>query len=111
VLLRPPAQTIVLILCSASWFDGPIANSSVAARLKKVGITTPGSCGVASSTLQTSSSCYTAYPYLDWAPGTLIEASQAGCEITFFSFTYNGTDESAPVDTIAYTLQTPACTS
>jgi hypothetical protein len=88
---------------SASWYDGPIANSPVAPRLKKQGITSTALCyGVANGGNDAAASVH-----YKWAPGTLIGVGQAGDSVTFYSFTdgYGATDHSAPVDTITYTLE------
>jgi hypothetical protein len=82
---------------SASWFDGPIANNPVAARLNKQGITSTAlSYGVANG----GSSA----PCCNWLAGTLIGVSQAGNNLTFYSFSNGTIDHNAPIDAISYTL-------
>jgi hypothetical protein len=86
---------------SGTWYVGPLTNSSLAARLKKAGITsTAYSWGVAGNP---SASCD---PGLNWSGGSIIGVSQTGNSITFSSFTSDGAfDKSYPVDQITYTLQ------
>jgi len=91
---------------SATWYAGPIANSPVAARLKKAGITsTAWSYGVASGP-----SAYdrctdgSLFPNAGWGVGTLIGVSQSGSAITIASFTnhLSGNDFSAPIAQITF---------
>ena len=90
---------------SGTWYVGPLSNNPLAARLKKVGITsTAYSWGVAGNPgLNNSPSCN---PGLNWSNGSIIGVSQTGNSITFSSFTSDGAfDKNYPVDQITYTLQ------
>ncbi len=89
---------------SATWYVGPLENSPQAARLKKAGITsTAWSYGV--SGVGPSYSCLSDRDaYHNWENGSLIGVSQSGNTLTVASFTYWGTDKSAPVDQITYVL-------
>lgn len=81
---------------SATWYVGSIANSPLAARLKKAGITsTAWSYGVGGT------------PYGgDWGPDSLLGFSQIGNTLTIVSFSLDGSiDHSEPVAQITYTLQ------
>lgn len=86
---------------SGTWYVGPLSNNPLAARLKKVGITsTAYSWGVAGNP---SASCD---PGLNWSNGSIIGVSQTGNSITFASFTSDGAfDKNYPVDQITYTLE------
>lgn len=80
---------------NATWYVGPPAtNPLVAARLKKVGITsTNWSYGVGGT------------PYGgDWTHDSLLGFSQIGKTLTIVSFTDGSGDHNEPVDTIVYTL-------
>lgn len=92
---------------SATWYVGPIDSNPVAARLKKVGITSTGwSYGVASGPRH-STDCTKSFLRFygsDWEPGTLVGVSQSGNAITIASFTNNSVDRSAPVAQITYRL-------
>ncbi|MGB8260953.1 MAG: hypothetical protein WCE75_11405 [Terracidiphilus sp.] len=91
---------------SATWYVGsPTSpNNPLAARLKKVGITsTAYSYGTASYSSDAPNSF--------WGQGTLIGVSQTGNAITISSFSIGGgpsnggSDSSAPVDQITFTLK------
>ncbi len=85
---------------TATWYVGNLADSPLAARVKAAGINTTAttmSFGVASP-----GACY---PSLDWYTDTLIGVSQVKNTLTIVSFTYYGTDKSAPLDQITYTLK------
>jgi hypothetical protein len=95
---------------SATWYVGPVANSPVAARLTKAGITsTAWSYGVANGpSFNDPCGNNTGFTNNLWTPGTLIGASQSGNAITIASFTNAGGypgDQSAPVAQITYTLK------
>jgi hypothetical protein len=88
---------------SAVWYAVPaLANSPLAARLSKAGITsTAVQYGVGGS--QCSTDGY------DWEQNTLLGFSQtSGTTLAISSYTYDGvTDYNTARDTITYTLQTP----
>jgi len=76
---------------TATWFVGPLANNPVAARLSKVGITSPAfSYGIGNG-----GTCF-------WGTNDLLGFSQIGNTFTIARFT-SGADFAAPVDTITYT--------
>ncbi len=79
---------------SATWYDGSLATSPLAARLKAAGITsTAWSYGVGGT------------PYSGaWAIDSLLGFSQIGNTLTIVSFTKYGKDYNEPVDQITYTL-------
>lgn len=92
---------------SATWYAGPMENTPVAARLKRVGVTsTAWSYGVASGPGYQTSCTNPQYIFGShkWEPGTLIGVSQSGNAITIASFTELGKDYSAPVAQITYRL-------
>ncbi len=102
---------------SATWYVGPIANSPVAARLTKAGITsTAWSYGVASGpggdnvTCGDGASSGNSLNQSAWRGGTLIGVSQSGNAITIASFTERSCsscdvyDKGAPVEQITYRL-------
>ncbi|MGH9614526.1 MAG: hypothetical protein ACRD4P_15750 [Bryobacteraceae bacterium] len=79
---------------TATWYVGPLASSPLAARLKKIGITsTAWSYGVGGD------ACSGA-----WRTNTLLGFSQVGNTLTIVSFTYGGVDNPEPLDQITYTL-------
>ena len=89
---------------NGTWYVGPIANSPLADRLKKAGITsTAWSYGVSSGGAPYGSSGYGR-----WSGGTLIGVSQTGNAITIASFesscSPNCPDSSAPQDQVTFTL-------
>ena len=88
---------------SGTWYVGPLSNNPLAARLKKVGITsTAYSWGVAGNG-NGPTGCN---PGLNWGNGSIIGVSQTGNSITFSSFTSDTSfDKNYPVDQITYTLQ------
>lgn len=79
---------------SATWYVGPIANSPLAPRLSKAGITsTAWSYGVAGPGQRY------------WTHGDLIGVSQTGNAVTIANFTLGSqTDFNAPQDQITFTL-------
>jgi hypothetical protein len=86
---------------SATWYVGPSDSDSLAARLKKVGITsTAWMYGVSGAGI--ASSCGS--QFFNWGNGSIIGVSQVGNTITFASFTKNSFDQSSPIDQITYTL-------
>jgi len=88
---------------SATWYAGPAENSPVAARLKKINITsTAWSYGIAGA-MPASVACGSMYNWNN-PSGTLIGVSQAGNTLTIASFTRMGNDSATPVDQITYTL-------
>ncbi len=92
---------------SATWYVGPIENTPVAARLKRMGITsTAWSYGVASGPGWTTSCTKPGFTFQSyrWQAGTLVGVSQSGNAVTIASFTDNGSDYSAPVAQITYRL-------
>jgi hypothetical protein len=87
---------------SATWYVGPIENNPLAARLKKVGITsTAWNYGVAGGGIAFSCG---GSPFFAWGNGAIIGVSQVGNTITFASFTNNSFDSASPVDQVTYTL-------
>jgi hypothetical protein len=89
---------------SATWYVGPVANTPLAARIAKAGITsTMLSYGVASSQAN-NNTAPTGYAY--WAcPTTLIGVTQVNNTITFSSFSDNGcSDYATPKSQITYSL-------
>src|SRR5262249_5613692 len=81
---------------SATWYVGPMENNPMAARLKKVGITTTAwTFGVAGPGLP--SSCGVGLSFA-WGSGAIIGVNQSGNSITFASFTNNSFDKDSPVD-------------
>ncbi len=87
---------------SATWYVGPMENSPLAARLKKVNITTTAwSFGVSGGGIAFSCG---GSPFFSWGNGSIIGVSQTGNTITFASFTNNGFDSASPVDQVTYTL-------
>lgn len=87
---------------SATWYVGPIENNPLAARLKKVGITsTAWSYGVSGGGI--ASSCGGS-EYFHWGNGSIVGMSQVGDTITFASFTNNSFDAASPVDQITCTI-------
>ena len=92
---------------SATWYVGPIENTPVAARLKKIGITsTAWSYGVASGPGYFTNCTKTGFSFQSdkWQPGTLVGVSQSGNAVTIASFTERGNDYSAPIAQITYRL-------
>lgn len=82
---------------SATWYVGSLANSPLAARLKKAGITsTAWSYGVGGAECS---------PGGNWYHDSLLGFSQIGNKLTIVSFTNSSGDHNEPVDMIPYTLQ------
>lgn len=87
---------------SATWYVGPTDNNPMAARLKKVGITsTAWNYGISGGGIAFSCG---GSPFFNWGNGAIIGVSQTGNTITFASFTNNGFDAASPVDQITYTI-------
>ena len=87
---------------SATWYVGPIENNPLAARLKKVGITsTAWSYGISGGGIAFSCG---GGAFFNWGNGSIIGVSQTGNTITFASFTNNSFDSASPVDQITYTI-------
>ena len=87
---------------SATWYVGPIENNPMAARLKKVNITsTAWNFGVSGGGIAFSCG---GSQNINWGNGAIIGVSQTGNTITIASFTNNGFDSASPVDQITYTL-------
>jgi hypothetical protein len=89
---------------AAVWYDGPIASSPYAARLKGAQITSSAwSYGVGGG-----SGCGSPLPGLNnyaWRSSSLIGVSQTGNALTIASFSINGsTDHAVPQDQIVFTL-------
>ena len=86
---------------TATWYTGPITSSPLAARLSKLGITSPfysyGTTG------NDPCGCHAT-----WPSNALIGISQTGNTITIVSFTNNNGDQSQPVDQITYTPKVSA---
>jgi hypothetical protein len=90
---------------SATWYTGPVANTPLAARINKAGITSPMmSFGVGSSQQPDTSVAPAGYQW--WScPSTLFGVSQVNNTITFVSFTSsNCTDYGSPQSQITFTL-------
>lgn len=85
---------------SATWYVGPLANSPLAGRVSKAGITSTMLSYGTASTQATSSP---GYSYWGFNGSALIGVSQVGNTITFSSFT-NGSDYSTPQNQITFTL-------
>jgi hypothetical protein len=85
---------------SGTWYVGPSANDPNAARITKAGVNllTGQSFGVGGS--QGSDQ---GMAYQRWYGDTLFGVMQAGNTITFYSYTYAGSDRSTPYDQITYT--------
>jgi hypothetical protein len=83
---------------TATWYTGSTANSPIAARLAKVGLT---------SIFYSYGTVGSGYNPTNWPLNGLIGISQIGNVITIVSFTNQGGDQSQPVDQITYTLKTP----
>jgi hypothetical protein len=104
-LVSSSSPSVCTYPVSGTWYVGPLSNNPLAARLKKVGISsTAYSWGVAGNPgLNNTVSCN---PGLNWSNGSIIGVSQTGNSITFSSFTSDGSfDKSYPVDQITYTYQ------
>ena len=85
---------------SATWYTGPIASNPLAARLKKVGITSSfysyGLVGVGPTCAVDG--------YSDFVAGALIGVSQVEGTLTIVSFTNGAGDSAIPLAEITYTL-------
>lgn len=94
-------STVCTYPSTATFYDGPLANSPLYARLQKAGITsTAYSYGVMGS-----QACYGgAGDY--WYNGNIVGFSQTGNALTIVSFTYDETEDfSTPQAQVTYTLQ------
>ena len=90
---------------SATWYVGPIANSPLAARVSKAGITSTMLYYGTASTQANNNTSTVGYQYWGGADSNaLIGVSQVNNTITFSSFTKEGSDYSSPQNQITFTL-------
>jgi hypothetical protein len=85
---------------TATWYVGPLADSTLAGRVKAAGINTATSPSMYFGVASPGGCLYSGY----WYTGALIGVSQVGNTLTISTFSLWGTnDYSTPRDTITYT--------